>query len=161
MKKRRWRCFASGTLLLVLIAVSIWLLSLPRPRITKAVWEKLGAGMTLAEVEVLIEAPPGDYSLGFRNYDSGYARGFVSANLSRSHGSLNNFECTADLVSDYQSKMSEGRLVVWWGRNRLIIVEVDDRDIVQYVEFRRCSDRPEGWFAGLLWSVDQWLDGKD
>ena len=45
--------------------------------------------------------------------------------------------------------------------NGVLVVEVDENSIVQAISYQHCENRPPGWFAGLVWQVDQWLDGKE
>jgi len=64
-------------------------------------------------------------------------------------------------MAKFQAKMQQGKLHGWWGRHRVLIVEVDENSIVQAISFGYCENRPQGWFPGLVWQVDQWLERKE
>jgi hypothetical protein len=62
----RRRVLLSVSILAVLaigIFVGGWLLQ-PKPRIDQESYDRIKVGMTLAEVEAIIGAPPGDYGVG-------------------------------------------------------------------------------------------------
>ncbi len=160
MRFRRWlRCMCLAVLLL-LAGATISFLTLSRPRINKTGCDRLdrlGLQATLVDVHRLVNAPPGDYSGGFRMYDMTSSGGNEPAALAHENAV---FRCPADLAA-FQLKWPQAKLVAWWGRNCFLVVEVDGRDNVIASSYGYCQHRPEDWLAGLFWSIDRWLDGDD
>lgn len=190
MRLKRWRRFGLVGVSLLLVATALWFLSRPSPRLTKAIVAKLydmRPGLTLAQVEELVKAPPGDYSGGCYDWDC-VTRGGESDSATllverlvdwgvadwgrdamrspddmiRVQRKMRTFahprlslEAQATLRKTMQHRKFHG----WWGRNRALIVEVDDNSAVRAILFRQCRSRPKGWFTGMLWRVDQWFEG--
>jgi hypothetical protein len=64
-------------------------------------------------------------------------------------------------MAKLQAKMQRGKLCGWWGRHRVLVVEVDDDSHVVAISYRYCENRPKGWVAGLVWHIDTWIDGRN
>ena len=155
MKKRRWRRYAYAAMLIGVATAVLWLLVAPRPDLTQKNLHRIRIGMTLAEVEELVKAPPGDYSLGLRYYGECIMSKRQLSKLD------DGFVPLPDELATIEPRTTGGRIIGWWGRSCALVVEVDDQQIVSAFNYGYCSKRPAGWFAGSFWWIDRQLDGKD
>ncbi|GEM_PF-3686852 len=154
MKKRSWWCYVFGVLVSLLIAAALWFLSKPRPRLSAAVFNKIAIGMTVADVERFVNAPPGDYSGGRR----GYNRICV-----QKQGEGFEMLCTAT-ISLPLAKMRanpDEKFVAWWGRNRVLLVVTDANGIVTQLLYGIRTVPPNDWLGRCRFWIDSWFEERD
>jgi hypothetical protein len=125
MQSRR-RLFLLGGLILFLgTGVLIWDLTHPNPQIDRDHYVQIKDGMTLAEVEAIIGAPPGNYGGCNPNaYLTQACHGWV-CHLFIGHG----LRLTMTL-DELEKELGEGRIVVWTGPQFAIAVHLDGQDRV-------------------------------
>jgi hypothetical protein len=61
MRKQMWKLALALALLLACVTTLLWLFPPPPSRVTRAAFEKIEEGMTLAEVEAIMGGPAGSY----------------------------------------------------------------------------------------------------
>jgi hypothetical protein len=125
MPSRRRLLLLGGVILFLAVGVLIWCLTRPNPQIDRERFGQLKDGMTLAEVEAILGAPPGNYGGGDPNgYGLRACHGWVCSLFVDRHNSPT---LTLDQI---QKKLEEGRIVVWTGPHYAIAVHVDSQDRV-------------------------------
>ncbi len=125
MKRRRWLILAA--LVCVTPAAGLaWLLTRPNPEISRDSYDRIQEGMTLAEVEAIVGAPPGDYGGEDPSaYGIQACQGWICSLFADwRHGT------PSIPLQDLQRKLDEGRIVVWTGRSYALAVQLDAQDRV-------------------------------
>jgi len=155
MKKRRWRVFSAGALAIALIAVPVWWLTLPRPQISLAVYRQLHTGMSLTEIEQIVKASPGDYSTGLRSFNQivcGYA--FTESELISVKGRLLS-------LPEMQENTPNDKFVAWWGRNRALIVSLDEHGAAKVITYARRTAPSDEWLGRIRFWIESRFEEGD
>jgi len=125
MTKRR-RLLVLSLPLLVLGGALIWLATRPKPHIDNDHFRQIEHGMTLAEVEAIIGASPGNYGGADPNaYGIQACQGWICS-------LFQDWRYGQPIMSleKINAQLEEGRIVVWTGRQYAIAVQLDAQDRV-------------------------------
>jgi hypothetical protein len=126
MRTRRRRLIIVGLMLAPATAALVWCLTRPNPKIDGEHHEQIKHSMTLAEVEQIIGAPPGDY--GGRDpsqYGIQACQGWICSLLCDWR-----YGKPSIPLDEIQGRLDEGRIVVWTGPQYAIAVQLDSQDRV-------------------------------
>lgn len=141
MRRRRVLLVLIGVTLIVPAAVLTWCLTRPQPVLNKETYERIHRGMTLAEVEAIIGAPPGSYG-----GDDPSAYGITACQgwiCSLFHDwKYGKPSIPLDVI---QQKLDEGRIVVWTGPDCAIAVQLDGQDRVVGTGYGYNGREPSWW----------------
>ena len=125
MTKRR-RLLVLGLPFLLAIAAVIWFLTRANPHIDDDHYRQIEHAMTLAQVEAIIGAPPGNYGGADPTaYGIQACQGWICDLFQDWHHGKPTM--TLERIN---ARLEEGRIVVWTGRQYAIAVELDAQDRV-------------------------------
>ena len=148
MKKRIWlRLGLVGLLGLAAFIAYLWL-TMPSHRIDRASFEQIAEGMTQAEVEAILRAPPGKHCASTAQVE-----------MKRHDGSSGGIFVNEiwDIVEEHQRELQadQRRAAVWAGDRGMIIVTFDAADRVVEKHFHDMYNeglvtRARNWLAAIF-----------
>jgi len=123
---RRRRLVVLGLPFFLAIAAAIWILTRAHPHLDLEHYNQIKHGTTLAEVEAIIGAAPGNYGGADPNaYGITACQGWICSLFQDWRYGKPTLK-----LEEIQAKLEEGRIVVWTGRQYAIAVQLDAQDRV-------------------------------
>jgi hypothetical protein len=139
-KRRRW--LIQNLPILFLSTAVIWFLTRPDPKIDHDNYKQIQHGMTLAEVESIIGAAPGNYGGANPNGYGGQAcQGWICDDLFQDW----RYGTPTRTLEEIQAKLEQGRIAVWTGPEHAIGVQLDGEDRVVGAGLGFRGLRPSWW----------------
>ncbi len=157
MKIPRRLRYLLAVFLLVVVAAAILLYAFPRARLSEAVFNQIQVGMSLGDVEKLVNAAASPCSGGIGSFSEvmwrqqGEAAGLVVA-----AGNSLPLSSTSDSTPSPNTKC-----YFWRSPNRALMVAVDDKSTVTKVLYARLKTDPGTWLARCKYWIDCCLEERE
>ncbi len=137
--QKRWRLCVLSLLAILLATCIAWIVVRSGPRISPAAYAQIKVGMTKAEVEALIAAPPGDYSAGGIR--------FMMTDIEPPDPTWEAIKAGAQcvLIRTCEPLWLEPHSAVWTGCSYEIAVDYDNNDRVTRKGLCEYMDGPRWW----------------
>lgn len=159
MKHRRWRRYTIAAIVLLSFAMVTWFSIRPRPHLNVQMIDRLQFGMTLAEVESLVKAPPGDYAIGSGRVNQVRVKtltGYSGIGCSPAQG-IERIVSESRLV-DVKPEYRNWPSATWMTYNRSLFVVLDDYQRVVFVAIGYRDEPEQDWLDRCFGWIDSWIE---